>query len=53
MSPFRMGTTPVSWSMWKEYCEAESVRMDEPERGYRDNHPVVLKSWADIMDPGG
>jgi sulfatase modifying factor 1 len=53
MSPFRMGATPVTWGMWKEYCEAESVRIDEPKRGYQDNHPVVLKSWADIMYPGG
>lgn len=54
MSPFRMGATPVTWGMWKEYCEAESVQMlSEPAWGYQDNHPVVLVSWADIIDPGG
>lgn len=54
MSPFRMGATPVTWGMWKEYCKAKSVRMPvKPEWGYLDNHPVVNVSWNDIMDPGG
>lgn len=54
MSPFRMGATPVTWGMWKEYCKAESVRMPKkPEWGDPDNHPVVNVSWNDIMDPGG
>ena len=54
MSPFRMGATPVTWGMWKEYCKAESVRMPvDPGWGYPDNHPVVLVSWDDIMYPGG
>lgn len=54
MSPFRMGATPVTWGMWKEYCKAESVRMPEsPSWGYPDDHPVVNVSWNDIMEPGG
>ena len=54
MSSFRMGATPVTWGMWKEYCKAESVRMPEdPGWGYPDNHPVVSVSWNDIMDPDG
>jgi formylglycine-generating enzyme required for sulfatase activity len=54
MSPFRMGSTPVTWGTWKEYCEAKSVRRpEEPAWGYPDNHPVVNVSWEDIMNPGG
>jgi formylglycine-generating enzyme required for sulfatase activity len=54
ISSFRMGATPVTWGMWKEYCKAESVRMPEkPAWGYSDNHPVVNVSWDEIMDPGG
>ena len=54
MSPFRMGATPVTWGMWKEYCKAESARMPEkPDWGYLDNHPVVNVSWNDIMNHGG
>ena len=53
MSPFRMGATPVTWGVYKEYCNAGKVRMPEkPEWGYLDNHPVVNVSWNDIMDPG-
>ncbi len=54
MSAFRMGATPVTWGMWKEYCKAESVRMPpKPKWGYLDDHPVVNVSWEDIMNPGG
>ena len=54
MSPYRMGATPVTWGMWKEYCKSESVRMpDKPDWGYPDDHPVVNVSWNDIMNPGG
>ena len=54
MSSFRMGATPVTWGMWKEYCQAESVRMPrKPDWGYLDNHPVWNVAWNDIMNPGG
>lgn len=54
MSPFRMGATPVTWGVWKEYCKAKSVRMPrEPDWGYWDDHPVVDVSWEEIMNPGG
>ena len=54
ISPFRMGATPVTWGVWKEYCKAKSVRMPrEPIWGYLDNHPVVEVSWNDIMKSGG
>ena len=54
MSAFRLGATPVTWGMWKEYCEAKSVRRpDDPGWGYPNDHPVVNVSWEDIMDTGG
>ena len=59
MSPFRMGATPVTWGMWKEYRQSVSVPSkgiklpDNPGWGYPDDHPVVNVSWDDIMDPGG
>lgn len=53
ISPFRMGATPVTWGIWKEYCKAESIQMPHSEWGYPDNHPVVNVSWGDIMNPGG
>lgn len=59
MSPFRMGATPVTWGMWKEYRQSVSVPgkdiklPDDPGWGYPDDHPVVRVSWDDIMDPSG
>ena len=59
MSPFRMGATPVTWGMWKEYRQSLSVPGKgiklplDPGWGYPDDHPVVNVSWEDIMDPGG
>jgi formylglycine-generating enzyme required for sulfatase activity len=54
MSSFRMGATPVTWGMWKEYCEATNSSLpDDPGWGYPDGHPVVKVSWEDTMNPGG
>lgn len=54
MSPLRVGATPVTWKIWKEYCIAESLRMpQQPRWGYLEDHPVVNVSWDDIMKPGG
>jgi formylglycine-generating enzyme required for sulfatase activity len=54
MSQFSMGATPVTWGIWKEYCEHESVTLpDDSGWGYRDDHPVINVSWEDIMKPGG
>ena len=53
ISPFRIGETPVTWGIWKEYCKATSLRMpDDPGWGYPNDHPVVNISWDDIMKPG-
>ena len=59
MSAFRMGATPVTWGMWKEYRKSIAVPgkgiklPDDPGWGYPDDHPVVNVSWDDIMNPGG
>ena len=59
MSPFRMGATPVTWGMWKEYRKSISVPgkeiklPEDPGWGYPDDHPVVNVSWEDIINPGG
>jgi sulfatase modifying factor 1 len=54
MSSFRLGATPVTWGMWKEYCKSESVGLPkQPFWGYPDNHPVVLVSYKDVMSSSG
>lgn len=59
MSPFRMGATPVTWGMWKEYRQSVGVPgkeiklPDDPGWGYPDDHPVVNVTWEDVMEPGG
>ena len=59
MSHFRMGATPVTWGIWKEYRQSCSVPgkgiklPDDPGWGYPDDHPVVNVSWEDIMGLGG
>jgi sulfatase modifying factor 1 len=59
ISPFRMGATPVTWGMWKEYRQSFAVPgkgiklPQDPGWGYPDDHPAVNVSWEDIMNPGG
>ena len=59
MSPFRIGATPVTWGMWKEYRQTfavpgKGVKLPADSGwGYPDDHPVVNVSWEDIMDPAG
>jgi formylglycine-generating enzyme required for sulfatase activity len=54
LSAFRMGATPVTVALWREYCEATNKPMpSEPDWGWRDDHPVVSVSWTDIMGTYG
>lgn len=47
---FRMGATPVTVGVWKEYCRANKLRMPvAPPWGWIDSHPIVNVSWEDIM----
>lgn len=50
LSAFRMGATPVSVSVWKEYCSAAKLQLTEPpEWGWLDDHPIVNVTWNDVM----
>jgi formylglycine-generating enzyme required for sulfatase activity len=54
LSTFRMGATPVTVAVWKEYCAATGTGLPEaPEWGLIDDHPVVNVSWNDIMGSDG
>ena len=54
LSAFRMGATPVTVAVWKEYCAATGTPLpDAPPWGLLDDHPVVNVSWIDIMGTDG
>jgi sulfatase modifying factor 1 len=55
ISPFRMGATPVTVGMWRDYLRANtSLRMPEaPKWGWIDSHPMVKVSWNDVIGPDG
>jgi formylglycine-generating enzyme required for sulfatase activity len=54
LDAFRLGETPVTVAMWKEYCKDTNVLMPpKPNWGWIDNHPVVNVSWNDIMGMDG
>jgi formylglycine-generating enzyme required for sulfatase activity len=54
LSAFRMGATPVTVSVWKEYCAATGISLPvAPSWGLLDDHPVVNVSWNDIMGSNG
>jgi len=51
LSAFRMGATPVTVGMWKEYCRANGTVLPEaPPWGWTDNHPMVRVTWNDAID---
>lgn len=54
LSAFRMGSTPVTVAVWKEYCAATGTTLPSaPSWGLLDDHPVVNVSWNDIMGSDG
>ena len=54
LSSFRLGATPVTVAVWKEYCRAKDLKMpNAPDWGWIDDHPVVNVSWNDIMGTDG
>jgi formylglycine-generating enzyme required for sulfatase activity len=54
LSAFRMGATPVTVVVWKEYCASTGITLPEaPDWGILDDHPVVNVSWNDIMGLDG
>jgi formylglycine-generating enzyme required for sulfatase activity len=49
-----MGATPLSVSIWKEYCDATGTLLPTvPKWGLLDDHPVVNVSWNDVMGADG
>jgi sulfatase modifying factor 1 len=53
LSAFRMGATPVTVAVWKEYCAATGTLPEAPSWGLLHDHPVVKVSWNDIMGVDG
>ena len=54
VSAFRMGATPVTVAIWKEYCSATGTTLPKaPDWGLLDDHLVVNVSWNDIMGLDG
>jgi formylglycine-generating enzyme required for sulfatase activity len=54
LSAFRMGATPVTFAVWKEYCAATGTTLPfAPTWGLLDDHPVVNVLWNDIMGSDG
>lgn len=55
ISTFRMGATPVTVGMWREYVRANKrLSMPEaPDWGWCDDHPMINVSWNDIMGTDG
>ena len=51
LSAFRMGATPVTVAMWKEFCVALDRPMPTaPDWGWKSNHPMVNVSWDDASE---
>ena len=54
LSAFRMGATPVTVALWKEYCDNAGAPPPKiPKWDVLQNHPVVYVSWNDIMGTDG
>lgn len=54
VSTYKIGSTPVTVGMWKEYVIATASAMpSNPPWGWIDDHPMVRISWNDVMGAGG
>jgi formylglycine-generating enzyme required for sulfatase activity len=54
LSEYRLGATPVTVAIWKEYCASSGTTLPEaPAWGLLDDHPIVNVSWNDIMGTDG
>ena len=54
VSDYYLGATPVTVSMWKEYCNSTGISYPPaPSWGLLDDHPIVNVSWDDIMGVDG
>jgi formylglycine-generating enzyme required for sulfatase activity len=49
VSAFRIGATPVTVRVWKEYCVTNRINMpDPPKWGWIDDHPIVRVRYEEI-----
>ena len=54
LSAFRMGETPVTVGMWRDYCDATGKQMPAaPTWGWVDDHPMVGPNWIEIAGDDG
>ena len=55
ISQFKMGATPVTVGMWREYVLSDKCLSmpDSPPWNWIDNHPMVNVSWDEIMGVDG
>jgi formylglycine-generating enzyme required for sulfatase activity len=54
VSRFRLGKTPVTNALWREYVSGLSQEHTNPQMaGQLDDHPVVNVSWEDVMGQDG
>lgn len=52
MTSFKIGVTPVTWALWKEFCNSTGFQLeDDRNQSHLDNHPALV-SWVDIMGKG-
>lgn len=52
-APFKLGKTPVTVGMFKEFCAATKHPMpDPPAWGWIDDHPMVNVSWVEAKAMG-
>ena len=56
LDAFRLGSTPVTVGVWKEYCNVAGISLSSiVDSEGKDDYPVVRVSWNDIVgtDNGG
>ena len=54
LTSYRLGATPVTIALWKEYCVATGLKLIAlPDWGSQVDHPIVGVSWTDIMGIDG
>jgi formylglycine-generating enzyme required for sulfatase activity len=54
LSPFRLGVTPITVDIWRQFCTCSGKAMPTaPPWGWIDDHPMVNISWTDIMGSDG
>ena len=50
LSAFRIGATPVTVAVWREYCKTNKISMPKtPQWGWIDDHPIVNVDWSEIQ----